>query len=107
MNKTTVNIGNVNFNLNMVDKGGFIKVKTLRALSIVMIIIAIFSMTVTVSFANSDDQAATLEVVNRDTEWRYLDDNTDPAEGFSSITAWTTPRFVDSSHSPRSQRTFR
>lgn len=36
-------------------------------------------------------------VVNLNTEWRYLDNSTDPADGFGSLTAWTEPDFDDSS----------
>ena len=35
-------------------------------------------------------------LINKDTVWRYLDDNTDPAVGLDSLTAWTLPNFDDS-----------
>ena len=35
-------------------------------------------------------------VIDSQTTWKYLDDNTDPAEGLSSRTAWTEEGFNDS-----------
>lgn len=37
------------------------------------------------------------QVVNLNTSWKYLDNNTDPAAGLGSLTAWTAPDFNDSS----------
>lgn len=36
-------------------------------------------------------------VVSSSTTWKYLDNNTDPASGLSSLDAWTKPGFNDSS----------
>ena len=36
-------------------------------------------------------------VVSSSTTWKYLDNNTDPAAGLSSLDAWTKPGFDDSS----------
>ena len=35
-------------------------------------------------------------LVNNSTTWTYLDNDTDPAEGLDSLTAWTLPAFDDS-----------
>ena len=40
-------------------------------------------------------EATSQQVVNLDTNWKYLDNNTDPAEGLGSLTAWTTADFND------------
>ncbi len=47
----------------------------------------------------ADVQAAAeaKQVVNLDTTWKYLDNNTDPAAGLGSLTAWTAKDFDDSS----------
>lgn len=42
----------------------------------------------------SQDQIKT--VINEATTWNYLDNNTDPAAGLSSLTAWTEKGFNDS-----------
>ena len=36
-------------------------------------------------------------VITSSTTWKYLDNNTDPASGLSSLDAWTKPSFNDSS----------
>lgn len=35
-------------------------------------------------------------LIDGSTEWKYLDDNTDPASNLSSLTSWTLPEFDDS-----------
>ena len=37
------------------------------------------------------------QVINLNTSWKYLDNNTDPAAGLGSLTAWTAAGFDDSS----------
>lgn len=36
-----------------------------------------------------------VNVIDATTVWKYLDDNTDPAKGLGSLTAWTTSDFND------------
>ncbi|MFQ9440795.1 MAG: hypothetical protein ACLR13_07045 [Acutalibacteraceae bacterium] len=36
-----------------------------------------------------------VNVIDATTVWKYLDDNTDPANGLGSLTAWTTSDFND------------
>ena len=38
-----------------------------------------------------------ITMINLNTEWKYLDDNTDPATGLDSLTDWTEEDFDDSS----------
>lgn len=38
-----------------------------------------------------------ITMINLNTEWKYLDDNTDPAAGLDSLTDWTEEDFDDSS----------
>lgn len=42
------------------------------------------------------DESSTETVVGETTSWKYLDNNTDPAEGLASLTAWTQKDFNDS-----------
>lgn len=47
--------------------------------------------------AESDGVSKTSEtLIDSSTEWKYLDDNTDPAANLTSLTAWTLPSFDDS-----------
>lgn len=51
----------------------------------------------TVQAAPETTDATSITVVNTDvTTWKYLDDNTDPASGLESLTAWTEKGFDDS-----------
>ncbi len=34
-------------------------------------------------------------LIDLNTEWKYIDDNTDPASGLNSLSAWTLPSFDD------------
>ena len=63
----------------------------------VVIPMFLVALILTLSFAISA-AAETTEIVYVDssTVWKYIDDNTDPAEGLSSLTAWTLPDFDDS-----------
>ena len=63
----------------------------------VVIPMFLVALILTLSFAISA-AAETTEIVYVDssTVWKYIDDNTDPAEGLSSLTAWTLPEFDDS-----------
>ena len=59
----------------------------------------IFTMTVALSFVMltaSADAQEPLTLIDLDTEWKYLDDNTDPSSGLDSLTAWTKEDFDDS-----------
>ena len=42
-------------------------------------------------------ESASQQVINLNTSWKYLDNNTDPAAGLGSLTAWTAAGFDDSS----------
>ena len=48
------------------------------------------------AYAKEQNTEENVTVVNAKTTWKYLDNNTDPASGLSSLTAWTTPDFNDS-----------
>lgn len=48
------------------------------------------------AYAKEQNTEENVTVVNEKTTWKYLDNNTDPASGLSSLTAWTTPDFNDS-----------
>ena len=41
-------------------------------------------------------EATSQQLVGQDTTWKYLDNNTDPASGLGSLTAWTAADFDDS-----------
>lgn len=45
------------------------------------------------AYAKEQNTEENVTVVNEKTTWKYLDNNTDPASGLSSLTAWTTPDF--------------
>ena len=45
---------------------------------------------------DSQTEASSQQVVNLNTTWKYLDNNTDPASGLASLTAWTAADFDDS-----------
>ena len=46
--------------------------------------------------AQEGTESTSQQVVSLETSWKYLDDNTDPAEGLESMTAWTAADFDDS-----------
>lgn len=48
------------------------------------------------AYAKEQNTEENVTVVNENTTWKYLDNNTDPASGLSSLTAWTAPDFNDS-----------
>lgn len=48
------------------------------------------------AYVKEQNTEENVTVVNEKTTWKYLDNNTDPASGLSSLTAWTTPDFNDS-----------
>lgn len=56
------------------------------------VLIAVPILAVSTAAADGDTT-----LIDLSTEWRYLDNNTDPAKGLSSLTAWTQPGFDDSS----------
>ena len=45
--------------------------------------------------AQGEKQESSTTVINESTVWKYLDDNTDPAAGLGSLTAWTEKGFQD------------
>ena len=45
--------------------------------------------------AETQNEESSTTVVNENTVWNYLDDNTDPAAGMASLTAWTEKGFDD------------
>ncbi len=44
----------------------------------------------------ADIQVPTAPVITAETEWKYLDDNSDPAQGHEDLRVWTKPQFDDS-----------
>ena len=46
--------------------------------------------------AQEGTESTSQQVVSLETSWKYLDDNTDPAEGLEFMTAWTAADFDDS-----------
>lgn len=66
-----------------------IRSKILPLLLVLMLLISLFSINIS---ADASDV-----LIDLSTEWRYLDDGTDPANGSSSLTSWTLPGFNDSS----------
>ena len=47
--------------------------------------------------APNDEAEDTTVISTADTDWKYLDDGSDPAEGLASLDAWTATEFDDSS----------
>ncbi len=45
---------------------------------------------------NIMNNMSSIQVIGETTNWKYLDDNTDPAQGKDSLTAWTARDFDDS-----------
>ena len=66
-----------------------IRSKILPLLLVLMLLISLFCI-------NTSADASDV-LIDLSTEWRYLDDGTDPANGLSSLTSWTLPGFNDSS----------
>lgn len=66
-----------------------IRSKILPLLLVLMLLISLFCI-------NTSADASDV-LIDLSTEWRYLDDGTDPANGSSSLTSWTLPGFNDSS----------
>ena len=66
-----------------------IRSKILPLLLVLMLLISLFCI-------NTSADASDV-LIDLSTEWRYLDDGTDPASGSSSLTSWTLPGFNDSS----------
>lgn len=48
------------------------------------------------SAAAADIEVPTASLIGTGTNWNYLDDNTDPAEGTADKNSWTAPEFDDS-----------
>lgn len=46
--------------------------------------------------AEEQNRESSVNVIDGNTVWKYLDNNTDPAEGLKSLTAWTEKEFNDS-----------
>ena len=55
-----------------------------------------FSSAPVTAYAKEQNTEENVAAVNENTTWKYLDDNTDPASGLSSLTAWTASDFNDS-----------
>lgn len=47
--------------------------------------------------APADDPEDTTVITTEGTDWKYLDDGSDPAQGLDSLSAWTQPNYDDSS----------
>ena len=75
------------------------KKKFLVALMSIMMLISLTAVIVFAADGTStvSDELSDITIIDTTTEWRYLDDNTDPAAGLDSLTAWTAPDFDDSS----------
>ncbi|MFV0394039.1 MAG: fibronectin type III domain-containing protein [Coprobacillaceae bacterium] len=57
----------------------------------------ISSNQITPTYANNGSDVETIEAITLETDWKYLDNNTDPANNeVSKATQWTTPTFDDS-----------
>ena len=70
---------------------------TLASLALVMgggVLVNDFNTNPAVSV--SAKEATTATIADATTVWSYLDDNTDPASGLGSLSAWTTKSFDDS-----------
>ena len=77
------------------------KEKMTRILSVTLALVLVLAMCCMTAFASDsavseDENYPTIELVNNKTVYKYLDDNTDPADGKGSLTAWTLPTFDDS-----------
>ena len=69
------------------------KIKLLKVI-IPIFLAAVVLTSALVFFASAEP--TTVTYVNSSTVWKYLDDNTDPADGLSSLTAWTLSNYDDS-----------
>lgn len=64
-----------------------------RALCLLLLFILAITACVIPAAAST---AKTVTIADESTVWSYLDDNTDPAAGLETLTAWTLPSFDDS-----------
>lgn len=64
--------------------------KLLLLLALAVCLVGALSIT---SFSVDTEEQVLIDL---NTEWKYLDNNTDPAEGLDSLTAWTKKGFDDS-----------
>ena len=69
--------------------------RTLKLLSLLMVLALAFTAIATVAYAD-EGEIKTQTLVDSNTVWRYLDDDTDPGEGLSKLSDWTLPDFNDS-----------
>ena len=77
-------------------KQAFLKLSTL--LLLVLCISSVLSLALFRTDGYASDVAQTnTTLIDKNTTWRYLDNNTDPAAGLGSLTAWTEKDFDDSS----------
>ncbi len=72
-------------------KSNLLKNSVKSALAFVFVVALFMSIALCASAALTEDV-----IIDDNTVWKYLDDNTDPAEGLSSVTAWTAIDFDDS-----------
>ena len=71
-------------------KSNLIKLFTLIAVVVCLV------CSLSVSASSADAAVVKQTLIDKTTEWKYLDNNTDPAAGMSSLTAWTEKGFDDS-----------
>ena len=77
-------------------KQTFIKLSTLLVLLLCLSSVLSLALFRTDGYASDVAQTNTT-LIDKNTTWRYLDNNTDPAAGLGSLTAWTEKDFDDSS----------
>ena len=78
--------------------------RSLALLLMLTLLIAMFCVMALATDSTGDTETCSqatvtepLEIANKRTKYKYLDNGTDPAEGLSSLTAWTLSDFDDSS----------
>lgn len=69
------------------------KTKLTKALSVILLLMLIVTACFIPTQAASTTETVTIADASEDTVWSYLDNNTDPATGLDSLTAWTLPSF--------------
>ncbi len=73
-------------------KNSIIKNSVVLSLCILFAAVFVFALAFP-AFADSAEQV----LIDKNTVWKYIDDNTDPAQDLSGLTAWTLADFDDSS----------
>ncbi|MBR5140078.1 MAG: hypothetical protein IKV16_03395, partial [Clostridia bacterium] len=69
--------------------------RTMKLLSLLLILVLAFLLIATVAYAD-EGEVKTQTLVDSKTVWRYLDDDTDPGEKLAHLSDWTLPNFDDS-----------